>query len=105
MLPPVINEGDFFPFKFWFNSSIQDGMYYRSELYYRLHTVDVEQRAGLYLYACKLSQENTVVVTSTDKACSLWLNLRSSGATSFPNNSPLPPLADFFSKKIYPPQP
>lgn len=87
MLPPVVNEGDFFPFKFWFNGSVQDGMYYRSELYYRLHTVDAEQRAGLYHYACKIPQDNAVVVTVTDKACSLWLNLRSSAATNLSGTS------------------
>lgn len=101
MLPPVIHEGDFFPFKFWFNSSIQDGMYYRSELYYRLHTVDVGHRARLYHYACKLSRQSAVVVTTNDKACSLWLNLRSPSATAVSEDFPLLPLMDFFSEQAY----
>jgi len=103
VLPPVVNEGDFFPFKFWFNSSIQDGMYYSSELYYRLHTVDARQRARLYHYACKLSRQNAVVVTASDSVCSLWLNLRSSSATDIPSDSRLLPLVDFFSEQPYSP--
>ncbi len=103
MLPPVVNEGDFFPFKFWFNSSIQDGMYYRSELYYRLHTVDARLRARLYHYACKLSRQNAVVVTTSDNVYSLWLNLRSSSVTDISSDSRLLPLMDFFSEQPCPP--
>lgn len=78
MLPPVIDEGSSFPFKFWFKNSIQDGMYYRSELYYRLQTVDVQQRARLYHFACRIAQHEAVVVTTNQRSCSLWINLRSS---------------------------
>jgi len=77
VLPPVIDEGSFFPFKFWFKNSIQDGMYYRSELYYRLQTVDAQQRSRLYRFACRLAQREAVVVTASQHACSLWINLRS----------------------------
>ncbi|WP_205370370.1 MULTISPECIES: hypothetical protein [Thermoleptolyngbya] len=78
VLPPVIDEGNFFPFKFWFRDSIQDGMYYRSELYYRLQTVDAQQRSRLYHFACRLAQREAVVVTANQRSCSLWINLRSS---------------------------
>ncbi len=77
MLPPVLEEGEYSPFKFWFDNSIQDGMYYRNELFYRLHTISSESRARLYHYACKLSKHDCVVVTTTDDTCSLWVSLRS----------------------------
>ncbi|RMF63475.1 MAG: hypothetical protein D6742_17475 [Cyanobacteria bacterium J069] len=80
MLPPVIDEGSFFPFKFWFKNRIQDGMHYRSELYYRLHTVESQQRARLYHFACRIAQRETVAVSANDHTCSIWVSLRSASA-------------------------
>ncbi|MDX2213208.1 MAG: hypothetical protein SFY66_07955 [Oculatellaceae cyanobacterium bins.114] len=80
MLPPVIDEEKLFPFKFWFNNSIQDGMFYRNELFYRLHSIDIRNRARLYHYACRIAQRDSVVVSATDVSCSIWVSLRSSHA-------------------------
>lgn len=86
-LPPVILEGDFHPFKFWFKDSVQDGMNYRNELFYRLHTVELQKRAQLYHYACKLAQTDAVVVTASEKSYSIWVSLRSPIASHFtPSN-------------------
>ncbi|GEM_PF-5919820 len=52
-------------------------MYYRSELFYRLQTELIEQRAQLYYSACKMSRSERVIVTSTDETCSIWISLRS----------------------------
>lgn len=82
MLPPVINEGKIFPFKFWFNNRIQDGMYYRNELFYRLHAVPSQQRAHLYHYACKLARRNNVLITASSQAYSVWVSLRSPSAAA-----------------------
>ena len=82
MLPPVIEEGEYSPFKFWFEHTIQDGMYYQNELFYRLHTISSESRAQLYHYACQLAQHDYVVVTLTDDECSIWVSLRSPNITA-----------------------
>jgi len=81
VLPPVIDEGKFFPFKFWFNHGIQDGMYYHNELYYRLQSSDINHRAQLYHYACRIAQRAQVVVTATETHCSIWVSLRSASIT------------------------
>lgn len=91
MLPPVIHEGDTFPFKFWFNGSLQDGMYCENELFYRLHSVDVQHRARLYHYACQLAQRDVLVVTTSTTQCSIWVSLRSPNVTALTlRHQPLP---------------
>lgn len=91
MLPPVVNEGDIFPFKFWFNNTVQDGMYHRNELFYRLHTVPLTSRAQLYHYACKLAQRDNVIVTAAPEQCSIWVSLRSPSVTALTlRRQPLP---------------
>jgi hypothetical protein len=91
VLPPVIKEGDAFPFKFWFNNGIQDGMYYQSELFYRLHTVDINHRARLYHYACKMARNDFVVVTAASQQCSIWVSLRSTNVIALTlRRQPLP---------------
>jgi hypothetical protein len=82
VLPPVIDEETLSPFKFWFNSSIQEGMYYRNELFYRLHSIEMRHRARLYHYACRLAQKEAVIVSATSTSCSIWLSLRSPHATA-----------------------
>lgn len=82
MLPPIIEEGSLLPFKFWFDNSIQDGMHYRNDLFYRLYTVGLEQRARLYHYACRMAQRDLVIVTATPKQCSIWVSLRSPSVTA-----------------------
>lgn len=96
VLPPVIREGDFFPFKFWFNNSIQDGMYYRNELFYRLYSVSLKHRAKLYHHACRMAQDEMVVVSAGDRICSLWISLRGSGASELQghNLKKLPPFLE-----------
>ena len=70
-------------------------MYYRSELFYRLHTVDIKYRARLYHYACKLAQHDAVMVSATDTSCSIWVSLRSPSATaSNLRHQKLPPFMD-----------
>jgi hypothetical protein len=92
VLPPVVNEGSVFPFKFWFNHTVQDGMYYQNELFYRLHSVGISTRAQLYHYACKLAQRDNVVVTASAQQCSIWVSLRSPSVTALTlRRQPLPP--------------
>lgn len=95
MLPPVVDEGLVSIFKFWYGDRIQDGLYYRNELYYRVATVGLEQRARLYHHACRVSQTSYAVVTMTQIHCSLWVSLRSSAtavaAHSFVYLPPTPP--------------
>lgn len=57
-------------------------MYYRNELFYRLHSVGPSDRARLYHYACKLAHQSSVVVTASAERYSIWINLRSPGITS-----------------------
>lgn len=57
-------------------------MYYRNELFYRLHAVPLDLRARLYHYACQLAQENQVVVTIAEDTCCLWVSLRSSNVAA-----------------------
>lgn len=95
VLPPVVNERDISPFKFWFNDNIQDGMYYRSELYYRRHAADIGHRAKIYHYACKLSHRMGVVVTTTSRQCSIWISLRAEKPKNLLSDRPLPSFEDF----------
>lgn len=91
VLPPVVNEGKIFPFKFWFNSTVQDGMYHQNELFYRLHTTPLHLRAQLYHYACRLGQRDNVMVTASDTHCSIWVSLRSPSVTALTlRRQPLP---------------
>ncbi|GAB4379069.1 MAG: hypothetical protein Kow00121_32330 [Elainellaceae cyanobacterium] len=78
MLPPIVNEGDCHPFKFWFHNKIQDGMVYRNELFYRWQTVPDSDRVRLYRRACQLVQnsQDSVVVTATTQQYSIWISLR-----------------------------
>lgn len=75
---------------------MQDGMYYRNELFYRLYSIDLKHRARLYHYACKLAQKDVVVVTSTDVSCSIWISLRSASAIAQnPYEQKLPTFMEF----------
>jgi hypothetical protein len=95
VLPPVIEESETFPFKFWLNNGIHDGMYYRNELFYRLHSVSLENRARLYHYACKMARNDIVVVTATADRCSIWVSLRSpSMMAQTLRDQPLPPFVE-----------
>lgn len=52
-------------------------MSYQNELFCRLQTFDIQQRAQVYHFACKLTRQNiALVITSSAKACSLWASLR-----------------------------
>lgn len=97
VLPPVVNERDISPFKFWFNDTIQDGMYYRSELYYRRHAANIRQRARIYHYACKLAHRTSVVVTTTTDHCSIWVSLRGEKPKNLCSDRPLPSFEEFLS--------
>jgi hypothetical protein len=76
VLPPVISEEECHLFKFWFNGSVQDGMSYEGELFYRSQTVEPSDRASLYLQACKLGKQAPVAVTAAENSYSLWISLR-----------------------------
>lgn len=77
MLPKVVLESEVQQFKFWFNNSLQDGVHFQNELYYRLKQTPVERRSYLYHLACRLSQHGAdVFLTTDDEQCSLWANLR-----------------------------
>lgn len=97
VLPPVISERDIFPFKFWFEGNIQDGMYYRNELYYRLYTANISQRAQLFHYGCKLSRQSALVLTTSLRECSLWVCLRGQTTKSFGSPMGLPSFEEFLA--------
>lgn len=93
MLPEVIPERTVKPFKFLFNSSLQDGVHFKNELYYRLKKTPISSRSQLYKLACKLAQHGAdVLLTLDDEQCSLWANLRNQkvAASSFLGKMPLP---------------
>lgn len=78
MLPEIVDEAKIHSFKFWFCDRIQEGMNYRGELFYRLHTADASERARVFQTACRLSQRGaSLVLTLSDERCSLWGSLRS----------------------------
>lgn len=103
MLPPLLKEGDYRSFKFWFNHKVRDGIVYHNELFCRTHSVPVIDRSKLYREACKLAQNDEVIVTAANDRYSLWLSLRSSSLVhlvksegdGFPAKIPssLPPLS------------
>lgn len=93
MLPRVIQESQVRPFKFWFNESLQDGIHYQKELYYRLHTCDSGSRGKLYQVACRLARNGAdVLITVAATDCSLWANLRNQqvAAITFSDRLKLP---------------
>ncbi len=77
MLPSVVSENSLDPFKFWSNDSLQDGVHFHNELYYRLRQSPADSRAQLYQVACRLAQHGAdILLTVSDESCSLWINLR-----------------------------
>ncbi|HEY9643465.1 MAG TPA: hypothetical protein V6C57_23455 [Coleofasciculaceae cyanobacterium] len=86
-MPLVIKEENCHPFKFWFNSSVQDGMYYGNELFYRLHTANSSDRALLYFRGCKLAKANSpTIITVAANQCKLWVSLRSPELAASPDD-------------------
>lgn len=78
MLPEIVDEAKINAFRFWFGDRIQEGMNYRGELFYRLHTADASERAKVFQTACRLGQRGaSLVLTLSDEQCSLWGSLRS----------------------------
>ena len=77
MLPPVLMEKEFSLFHFWMDETVQDGLSYDNELFCRLCTLSSEYRAQLYHYACRLGQKDSIVITTSNAHCSLWVSLRS----------------------------
>lgn len=78
MLPEIVDEAKIHSFKFWFGDRIQEGMNYRGELFYRLHTAEPAERTKLFQTACRLSQRGaSLVLTLSKEQCCLWGNLRS----------------------------
>ncbi len=93
MLPKVIPESQVQLFKFWFNGTLQDGIHFQNELYYRLKEQPVKTRGRLYQLACKLARNGAdVLLTADDQQCSLWANLRNQkvAALAFSERLPLP---------------
>jgi hypothetical protein len=77
VVPVVLDEADVFPFKFWFDDTVHDGMVYQNELFYCLLTVDTAARSRLYHYACRISQGDRLVLTTAPSTLRLWVSLRS----------------------------
>lgn len=83
MLPKIVPENQLQPFKFWFNDSLQDGVHFQNELYYRLRQMPIAERGRLYQLGCKLGQNGAdVFLTASDVQCSLWANLRNQKAVA-----------------------
>jgi hypothetical protein len=79
-LPLVIDEEQIFSFKFWFDGTIHEGMYYRNDLYCKLQTFDIQERPLVYQLGCKLAKKEALIaLTFTPTTCSLWGSLRSVG--------------------------
>ena len=100
MLPQVLREDRIRTFKFWFNDSIQDGLHFRNELFYRSRSVDLSARARLYQLATRLAEHNAyVLVTVTSDQCSLWISLRNQkqAASTFRRHLALPTVESFFN--------
>jgi len=77
LLPRVIQENTIQPFKFWLSGSLQDGVHFHNELYYRLKQAPADARGQLYQLGCRLVQHGADVFLSvSDENCSLWANLR-----------------------------
>lgn len=83
MLPKIVQEKQLQPFKFWFNDSLQDGVHFENELYYRLRQMPIAERSRLYHLGCKLTQNGAdVFLTASDAQCSLWASLRNQKAVA-----------------------
>lgn len=83
MLPKVVQEKQLQPFKFWFNDSLQDGVHFENELYYRLRQTPIAERSRLYQIGCKLAQNGAdVFLTAADEQYSLWASLRNQKAVA-----------------------
>jgi hypothetical protein len=96
VLPLVIKEEDCHPFKFWFNGSVQDGMYYCNEFFYQLETAQSSDRALLYFRGCKLTDTSSLpVVTVGASQCKLWVSLRSPELATAPDGSNTSPSIPF----------
>ncbi|WP_448560762.1 hypothetical protein [Trichothermofontia sp.] len=79
MLPLIVQHDQVFPFRFWLNNRIQEGLHYRGELFCHLQTFETGQRARVYHLACKLAQQgNPTLLLLSPTHCSLWISLRSS---------------------------
>ena len=77
MLPRAVQESAVSPFKFWFHDSLQDGVHFHNELYYRLKQMPSSSRSNLYQLGCKLMQHGADIFLTVDaESCSLWANLR-----------------------------
>mgnify|MGYP005854585733 CR=1 FL=1 len=83
VLPPILSEGNFRPFKFWFNDRLQDGLFYQNELFFRLQTLSVTYRATLYQHACQLAQRDSVIVTASPTEYTIWISLHSPRLSHF----------------------
>jgi hypothetical protein len=78
VLPILIDEHQVFTFKFWFNGKIQNGMYYRNELFCQLGTYTIQHRSRVYQLGCHLTQRDAFsAITCSATSCCLWGSLRS----------------------------
>lgn len=77
VLPKFIPEDQVFVFNFWFDNTMQQGMYFRNELYCRIGEFPADHRVYLYQAGCKLIRRGmAVVLTHALDRCSLWVDLR-----------------------------
>ncbi|MEB3272674.1 MAG: hypothetical protein ACO4AI_06020 [Prochlorothrix sp.] len=64
-------------FKFWFADLIQDGAHYQDELFCRLATYPLNERAAAYQLSSRIGHKGyRVLLSVNDAECSLWGALR-----------------------------
>ncbi len=77
MLPSVVDEKLVHRFNHW-NGRLQQGMYYRQELFTLLKTYPIADRLAAYAASCALTADGTMVCITASKAgYSVWVSLRS----------------------------
>ncbi len=74
--PLVIQENLVSRFRYW-NESIQEGMYFNSDLYTHFQSFSVVHRLNAYAVAYEqIEQGNTVCITASETCYIIWLCLR-----------------------------
>ncbi|MDX2212339.1 MAG: hypothetical protein SFY66_03525 [Oculatellaceae cyanobacterium bins.114] len=68
-----------FPFKFWFNGQVRDGLRCQNNLFHLHHTFSLSQRDKAYELACELQCKGIkAAITCSGKEYRLWTDLQSS---------------------------
>lgn len=78
MLPTVIYEDFIRPFSFYRSGLIHQGMSHSHKLYQLVGTFSAVERTQAYVVGCNLgSQGNLVVITVSNYAYKVWVDLSS----------------------------